>query len=281
MAQTIEKLPTELLLEILMFLDVDDVCRMSSINSFWKNAGKNEILWKKLTQKHFPQIMDNQERLEKYKPSQESTWKLCFETIWISRYWELNTGDRLRNVGCVDIFREGTTVLHNGPGIFYIALRANRGYSKGKHAWQVKLDSVTCNAYNIYIGISLKELTPNNHLGTDFTSWAIRGGDGKFYHGDVESDFGHEFFSGDVIDCFLDCDSCLLGFTINGKLQGVRPIPEISGKEVFPAVSLIEQSDLISCSFHMPLPELDSTSLRDLITAGNRSTRNLYKATAY
>lgn len=81
-------------------------------------------------------------------------------------------------------------------------------------------------------------------IGTDKFSFGY-GGTGKKSHGKQFETYGEPFGKGDVIGCWLDCESGTLGYTKNGQQLGAaytvpRPLGRSgnNGRPLFPAFSL-------------------------------------------
>lgn len=89
-------------------------------------------------------------------------------------------------------------------------------------------------------------------LSTD--SWGLKGGDAGLYHGGrtIKSAlFKRPLRNGDIVMVCLDFDNLSLQFSVNGEITPAISCPDFKGVELFPAVSLIEDSDAIAAEFGM------------------------------
>jgi len=261
----LEKLPVDILGEILQYLSEEQICALCQLSTAWNRICSSDALWKRLFQRSFPHLADVTEHgkpaptseiiseILRFQLDKTFTWKSCF--LMVAEHENQMCWDDSHTTQ-VHIADHGRQARHHGPGVYYMAFRTNIGYIKGKHAWQIRMDAVTCNAYNIYVGVAIKKLASNNHLGADKTSWALRGGDGCYYHNNNHTEYGLPFRNRATVGVILDMDNYTLCFAVDGVMQNVLEIPEFAGLEVFPAVSLIEETDVISARFNIPPSEL-------------------------
>lgn len=125
-------------------------------------------------------------------------------------------------------------------------------------------------------------------IGTDKFSFGY-GGTGKKSHGKQFESYGEPFGKGDVIGCWLDCESGTLGYTKNGRQLGIaysvpRPLGRSgtkNGRPLFPAFSLKNAELTVNFGatpFIHPLPSpftpLQSTQQIAKLTTNSTSTSN-------
>ena len=135
-------------------------------------------------------------------------------------------------------------------------MRGNKGFTHGKHYWEVKLSSVF--GTSVMVGVCTKKavLETGNYefvdlLGRDEESWGLSY-KGKVWHGGQSSKYCEPFYDSTVIGILLDMDEGTLSFYKNGESLGVAfcGIHE-KATELFPTASstaTLTEIELQHCS---------------------------------
>lgn len=158
------------------------------------------------------------------------------------------------------------------------AVRGNKGFTHGKHYWEVKLSSVY--GTSVMVGVCTKEAaleTKNyefvNLLGKDDESWGLSY-KGTVWHSGQSWQYCEPFYDSTVIGILLDMDEGTLTFYKNGKSLGIA-FYEINkmATELFPTVSstaTLTEIELQRCSCrYQKLQDLCLMTVRKHVSASN------------
>jgi hypothetical protein len=125
----------------------------------------------------------------------------------------------------------------------------DKGIVNGVKSWEVVLDR--CAGGNIMIGVCTRDHPLNTYIGqsSSFRGWSYYGGaSGYTYHDGVcNPSYGTRMKQGQIITVTLDVTANTLAFSVNGKFLGVAFSSGFEGLELFPAVSMYDAGDQITC----------------------------------
>ena len=122
--------------------------------------------------------------------------------------------------------------------------RGSMGVTKsGKYYFECRI----CGNANGICRVGWSTLTDKLNLGVSATGYGY-GGTGKKVNGNVFSDYGDTFSTGDVIGCCLDLDACKISFSKNGTDLGIAFSNINSAFHYYPTVCLKDSSICVTLS---------------------------------
>mmetsp|Transcript_27546 Transcript_27546/g.38860 ORF Transcript_27546/g.38860 Transcript_27546/m.38860 type:complete len:328 (-) Transcript_27546:66-1049(-) len=247
----IDQIPPELKMEIVKHLEIYDVLNLGVVSKSWKVLVNKEALWKLQIEKT---MNDGEILTPKFlEDNHVETWKEAY--VFMSK---LKWDEKCKDISRIEITENGRVVEDVGDYCRFCVARTAQGFAKGQHYWEVKVISGSCDAFNIYIGVSVRDLSSLWKLGTKpDESWAIRGCDGKIYFSEKTEDCAEPFKESDVIGVYLNMDvnPPAVCWYLHGRYSKVFRIPNIRGpRMLYPAVSMINKGEKLALMYPVPVP---------------------------
>ena len=131
---------------------------------------------------------------------------------------------------------------------------AMEGYATGQHFWEIQIEKSSngnSGTYEMFVGVGEDKMTTKNSFVGQQCSSKGRRGWGYYSRGQKYSGSGYSYGTtygkkGDVIGVMLDMDNGTLGFTVNGKDQGIAFTTLTTSKKLYPCVSLYTNGQSVS-----------------------------------
>ncbi|CAM9328498.1 unnamed protein product, partial [Scytosiphon promiscuus] len=122
------------------------------------------------------------------------------------------------------------------------AVRATKGFTRGVHRWQVRIDR--CVSKNVFVGVMASDSRLDNYVGSDRSGWGYLANKAIWHDKGKVRSYGDLFREGDTIGVKLDMDLGTLRFSRNGRDLGLA----VQGLEgaLFPAFSMYNRSDQLT-----------------------------------
>jgi hypothetical protein len=136
----------------------------------------------------------------------------------------------------------------------YQTAMSSEGFTTGQHYWEIQVEksaSGNSGTYEMFVGVGEDKMsTKNCFVGQQCSSKGRRGW-GYYSRGQKYSGSGYSYGTtygkkGDVIGVLLDMDAGTLGFTVNGKDQGVAFTSIATQRRLYPCVSLYTSGQSVS-----------------------------------
>ncbi|KAL6065725.1 negative regulation of SNARE complex assembly [Balamuthia mandrillaris] len=271
-------LPDELLVALLSYLPVQDLCMLSSVCRRLHCLAQEESLWKSFCEREgaldkFPALLELMEGTEEDKDkgkdvdeeeqsandddveetTTNNTWKQWYKEA-VSLHWVLPEWVRSDEI----LFDESKLTATRSDAVLgwhgHTLFRANRAWSSGRHYWEVKVD--VCHQ-QIFIGVISAHYPRVPYIGGGW-GWSIcpfgpyAQGEGRDNVRMQLSPKYTSFNSGDVIGIELDCDNGSISFWQNDVFLGTpfRNSQEILAKRpLCAAVSMMSRGERCTANF--------------------------------
>ena len=156
----------------------------------------------------------------------------------------------------------GHTGLEVTQATYMSPIRADTGYTTGKHVWRM----VYTRGEHVKIGICTDQANKNKQLGSDSNGWCLYLYNGQLRAGSSSggNEFSSKYSPGTIIRVELDLDSTprTLSFTLaddkggTGEVKKAFDLPAAEGTKYYPAMALQHTVYIplsLSLSFCLPV----------------------------
>ena len=130
-------------------MPVEQLLKVSLVSRYWCKISQKSAIWKERFSIDFPEFPVESTK-EKYVQAYKLVRELAWDEKFIPAILKIN----------------GNVVSHFSGATEYGPLRTKRGFTKGKHYWEITLLTCTLEGYNSYVGVGLKFLSNIYHLGS-------------------------------------------------------------------------------------------------------------------
>lgn len=162
--------------------------------------------------------------------------------------------DEARTYSGITVSGPRATLSHAEPGHSRTAI-SKRGYSSGRHAWNVKVETA-----GVIVGAAVASTPQHTYLGSN-GGYGYDGTDGQIAHSGSWSYFGSGFNAGDTVTVVVDFSASTIEFLVNNVPHGVAARDVGAFGTVFPAVSLahVGNSATLAAASSLPSPAAGMT----------------------
>lgn len=235
-----EKLPNELILEVVLYLPVFEILPMSLVNKKFYEVCSDNVIWKSMTLSLFADGEHSSEEIKRFETETSINWKLLYflcTPLRFDCFDSMRKGERMRlsfDQTRVEMSRD----MNKFPTHYnYSVQTGNHFIAKNKHfyVWEFKVINHTCD--NLAIGISDEYFAlVKNFVGYAGMKANMKEDAPSFScssDGIIRNGIEHEdepaldtYGSGDRITVIVDCmddeaSNCYCRFFKNGKELGI------------------------------------------------------------
>jgi len=234
-----ESLPQDIIEYITVFLEVTEIGRFSRTSKTLHGILSRDQLWKTMSILHFSQLI----KMKEYNGS----WKELFKNLYVQPIWDLNC--KTSHVVLSDDYLTATSTVSSQ----HESVRAARGWSKGRHYFEVLILSTASNLPNVAIVESSYDIhsTPiwktSTHINYSYIPGSV------WFHAYQYCKLA-TYVKGDYVGIYLDCDACLLAFYKNKELLLTIKDSNMKNKTMFPVLGLYDKNHVIKIVSRPTLP---------------------------